>query len=72
VVKAVYAWLVITLVNTVYTSYLSNGLITVAQSSILQVTAWSDVLVFLATDMAEALLELKSGLFIQVREVLYG
>ena len=70
--KAVYVWLVITLVNTIYTSYLSNGLITIAQSSILQVTAWYDVLVFLAIDMAKALLELKSGLFIQVREVLYG
>ena len=56
----------------VYTDILSNGLITIAQSSLLQVIAWSEFLVFLATDMAEALLELESGLFIQVREVLYG
>ena len=64
--KAVYAWLVIILVNIIYTSYLFNGLITIAQSSILQVTAWYNVLVFLATDMAKALLELEFGLFIQV------
>jgi len=50
----------------IYTSYPSNELITVAQSSILQVTAWSDILVFLATDMAEALLELIKDIFIQV------
>ena len=67
--KAVDEWLV---EKQVYTDILSNGLITIAQSSLLQVTAWSEFLVFLATDMAEALLELESGLFIQVREVLYG
>ena len=64
--KVVYAWLVIILVNMIYTSQLSNRLIMIAQSSILQVIAWSDFLVFLATDMAKALLELESGLFIQV------
>ena len=41
-------------------------MITIAQSSILQVTAWYDVLVFLATDMAEALLELEKDVFIQI------